>query len=427
MKKQYEKEKKNYKLKIENIINIEFININEISSDDKNAINKLKKKIENYSFENKLLIEEKDKNYKEIEDLKLNIEELKNQLKNNPSSLNYIKTNSKISLSSFNKKEDNIEENEKLLSQYENENNIENEEKTLSKQENNISDINEQSNSQIQKKKSISKFSSKFKSKSITESEINNNNIQEEENINKNNNNNNNIISIETHELIKVFQYNKKIKWYLFKIKTNNNKEENYEDFIWKEQKTRKDFCDFDNPKNDSMELQKQIENLEEKKKELENKLIKKESDYNRLSVNYAKLFNRKKNIEMNPDKLKNEIDILKKENKNLKNELLKYKEEKNIFGISFIEDDLESSQFIDELNFDEIIDNMSKYGIFTYGIRKRNDFNSKERLKKTVDSLISQINFNQNVKLCLGSILKQLNVSEDEIYDLIGKYRFID
>ena len=243
----------NKKLIIENVNDLEFLNLIEINLNNKynNNINELKKKIENYSFENKLLIEEKDKNYKEIEDLKLNIEELKNQLKNNPSSLNYIKTNSKISLSSFNKKEDNIEENEKLLSQYENENNIENEEKTLSKQENNISDINEQSNSQIQKKKSISKFSSKFKSKSITESEINNNNIQEEENINKNNNNNNNIISIETHELIKVFQYNKKIKWYLFKIKTNNNKEENYEDFIWKEQKTRKDFCDFDIPKND--------------------------------------------------------------------------------------------------------------------------------------------------------------------------------
>ena len=175
------------------------------------------------------------------------------------------------------------------------------------------------------------------------------------------------------------------------------------------------------------MELQKQIENLEEKKKELENKLIKKESDYNRLSVNYAKLFNRKKNIEMNPDKLKNEIDILKKENKNLKNELLKYKEEKNIFGISFIEDDLESSQFIDELNFDEIIDNMSKYGIFTYGIRKRNDFNSKERLKKTVESLINQINFNKNIKNCLASIFKQLNLTDDDIYDLIGKYRFYE
>ena len=127
--------------------------------------------------------------------------------------------------------------------------------------------------------------------------------------------------------------------------KVVDNLYETFEDFIWKEQRSRKNFSDFTSiPKNDSIELQRQIENLEEKKKELENKLLKKESDYNRLSVNYAKLFNRKKNIEMNPDKLKNEIDILKKENKNLKNELLKYKEEKNIFGISFIEDDLESS-----------------------------------------------------------------------------------
>ena len=85
------------------------------------------------------------------------------------------------------------------------------------------------------------KFSSKFKSKSITESELNNNNIEEEENINKNYNNNN-IIFTETHELIKLFRYNKKIKWYLLKKKKKNNKEENYEDFIWKEQKTRKVF-----------------------------------------------------------------------------------------------------------------------------------------------------------------------------------------
>ena len=41
--------------------------------------------------------------------------------------------------------------------------------------------------------------------------------------------------------------------------------------------------------------IKKQIENLEEKKKELENKLIKKESDYNRLSVNYANYLIEKK------------------------------------------------------------------------------------------------------------------------------------
>ncbi len=44
----------------------------------------------------------------------------------------------------------------------------------------------------------------------------------------------------------------------------------------------------------------------------------------------------------MNPIKKWNRY--FKEKNKNLKNELLKYKEEKNIFGISFIEDDLESS-----------------------------------------------------------------------------------
>ncbi len=108
---------KNNKLLLKNILK-KWFNLIEINLNNKynNNIIELKKKIENYSFKIKLLIEEKDKNYKEIEDIKLNIEEIKNQLKNNPSSLNYMKTNSKISLSSFNEKEDNIEENEKLLS-----------------------------------------------------------------------------------------------------------------------------------------------------------------------------------------------------------------------------------------------------------------------------------------------------------------------
>ena len=68
----------------------------------------------------------------------------------------------------------------------------------------------------------------------------------------------------------------------------------------------------------------------------------------------------------------------------------------------------------------------MSKGGIFTF-VGDKKDYNSKQRLKKTVESLISQINFNQNIKLCLGSIFKQLNVNEDDIYDLIGKYRYIE
>ena len=143
--------------------------------------------------------------------------------------------------------------------------------------------------------------------------------------------------------------------------------------------------------------------------------------------MNYAKLISRKKSDDKNPDKLRIDIEKLKKENRDLQNIINKYKENENIFGLSFIEDDIEGNQFIDELNFDEIIDNMSKYNIYTYGIGKKEDYNSKERLKKTVKSLISEINFTKKIKIYLGSIFKQLNVSEDDIYDLIGKYKLVE
>ena len=416
IKNEYEKEKqKKEELKsnliIENTIEIQYISIIEMDlKNDNLSIDELKKKLQSILSENKKLNQEKENNYKEIEELKIIIDDLKDQLKL-PLSLNYLKTNSKFSFSSYIIKKDDNEDNDKLSDKEEND------EKTLSIKHDNksIYSDNEQSYSPIMKKKSYSKF----KNKSVTDFEINNIQIEEIKNNIKFINN----ISPETHELIKIFQYNRKIKWFLFKIK-NLNKEENFEDFIWKEQKSRKDFSEFKNiPKNDSIELQRKIENLEEKKKELEKKLIKKESDYNRLSVNYAKLFNRKKNDEKNPDKLRNDIEQLKKENKNLQNIITKYKESENIFGLSFIEDDIEGNQFIDELNFDEIIDNMSKYGIFTYGNGKKDD-NSKERLKKNVNNLISQITLTKNIKICLGTIFKQLNVSDDDIYELIGKYK---
>ena len=37
-----------------------------------------------------------------------------------------------------------------------------------------------------------------------------------------------------------------------------------------------------------------------------------------------------------------------------------------NFIGISFIEDDLNNSQFIDDFNFDEIIENLNQAGIYT-------------------------------------------------------------
>ena len=425
--------KKKLNLEIEKVLDCEYISINEISSSDNiDDIYTLKKKLKNISLENKLLNEEREKNYKEIEELKSHIEELV-QLKYNS---RYLKTNSKLSNSSYIIKiDDNNDENDKLNSLYDNEKDLENEkdndDKTISIKHYNksISDINEKTYIPMRKKIYI-KSNSKFKNKTAIDFDINN--IQSEEISNyhfsiKKKNNKNTKISPNTHELIKIFQYNSKIIWYLFKIK-NSNSEPDFDDFIWKELKSKKDFSSFKNiPKNESIELQKQIEKLEEKKKELETKLVKKENDYYRLSMNYAKLISRKKSDDKNPDKLRIDIEKLKKENRDLQNIISKYKENENIFGLSFIEDDIEGNQFIDELNFDEIIDNMSKYNIYTYGIGKKEDYNSKERLKKTVKSLISEINFTKKIKIYLGSIFKQLNVSEDDIYDLIGKYKLVE
>ena len=47
--------------------NIEFINIKEINSDDKNEINQLKKKIDNFTFENKILMKKKKKMIKKLQ------------------------------------------------------------------------------------------------------------------------------------------------------------------------------------------------------------------------------------------------------------------------------------------------------------------------------------------------------------------------
>ena len=65
----------------------------------------------------------------------------------------------------------------------------------------------------------------------------------------------------------------------------------------------------------------------------------------------------------------------------------------------------------------------MSKAGIFTF-VGDKKDYSSKQRLKRTVESLVSQIKFTQNIKLTIASILRQLSLTDDEIYELIGKYR---
>ena len=149
------------------------------------------------------------------------------------------------------------------------------------------------------------------------------------------------------------------------KIKEKTN-EDNYTDYIWKAN-NEKDFINFN---LENIEQEKDIiDNEKEKKiielqiciKELKEKLNKKENDYNRINLNYAKLFKKTKKPEMTYDKLLEENDKIKYDNKLLKKKLEKIKENQNFIGISFIGDDLERSNFIDDTIFENILDEITK------------------------------------------------------------------
>ena len=229
--------------------------------------------------------------------------------------------------------------------------------------------------------------------------------------------------------MIKCVHYNKKFKWILFKYKNsidlNNNIDLDYEDFIWKPLTKRREFENFGPvPTCNSYELQKQIDNLQSCQTELIDKLSKKENDYNRLNLNFAKLFNRKKSGENNQDRLLETIDKLKKENKTLQTTVQTIKNsENNVIGISFIEDDLNNSQFIDDYNFDEILNNLDNASLFTYS-GKNNGIKITSQLKNTVESIFGQINVTQNFKMTLASLFKQIGFSDEDIYQLLGKNR---
>jgi len=202
----------------------------------------------------------------------------------------------------------------------------------------------------------------------------------------------------DNYSVIKVIKLPKNnLKWFLFKkIKKKNDKEnenktktftmrrfrcyshrkeeniikddkndmvdnnDSYSDFLWKPQRNRKDFIDFGSlPINDSTEKQKKIDELEKYNKELEEKLDKKEKDLNRLNVNYAKMIKNSKNPENNEEKMVERMDKLREENKKLMTTIAKLKSEQQFIGLSFIADDLEAEQFIDDKCFEDILDNL--------------------------------------------------------------------
>ena len=104
------------------------------------------------------------------------------------------------------------------------------------------------------------------------------------------------------------------------------------------------------------------------------------------LNINYAKLLKKSKNPD-SKEKLLETINKLKTENKNLNNTLLKYKTENNIIAISFIEDDLESSFFVDDFCFDTIISELDKaedkFMAMNHNIQKGlKPFNFKKKIR---------------------------------------------
>jgi hypothetical protein len=140
----------------------------------------------------------------------------------------------------------------------------------------------------------------------------------------------------------------------------NNNSIDSYSNYFWKPQKHRKEFLDFGTfPINDSTEKQKKIEELEKNNKELEEKLNKKEKDLNRLNVNYAKMIKNSKNPENTEEKMAEKLEKLRQENKKLNATVNKLKSEQQFIGLSFIADDLEAEQFIDDNCFEDILDNL--------------------------------------------------------------------
>ena len=223
-----------------------------------------------------------------------------------------------------------------------------------------------------------------------------------------------------------------------------------YEDFIWKPFKSQKEFSRFGElPISETKKNFDMIEDLNKKIKKLEENIIEKEKEYEILYINYNILNQKNKNFE-EQDKLIETIDKLKKENTKLNELVTKYKNEKNDeVGLSFIDNDLEGSKFLDDKDFKDIFSNLD----IKKEIDKKNDLNLtnktkkinnsinnesekigennklreiniNNRLKESINLLMNQVNMDQNARSTFSSILMQLGCSDEDIYRIMGNYR---
>ena len=260
-------------------------------------------------------------------------------------------------------------------------------------------------------------------------------------------------ITPDNYKLIKLYEYNNKFKWCLF-AKIKNKKQSlisqgkphyrrysfgrestqkssisntieidlyNYEDFIWLPYKTNSDFSEFKEI-NDNIDMKNEKrEDINEFKsiiKNLENKLIEKEKDYTKLDNIFVKLVQENKNY-------KNNIEKLIKENIDLNEQISKYnndlKNDKNFIGVSFIDDDPESSKFIDDKCCEDILIGLDK-GKNSNKSKKQSCYSNN--LKYCIDMLMTKVVPSENIRSLLATILRQLGCSDDDIHKLLGNYR---
>ena len=131
--------------------------------------------------------------------------------------------------------------------------------------------------------------------------------------------------------------------------------------------------------------------------KELEENLNKKEKDINRLNVNYAKMIKNSKNPENIEEKMAEKLEKLREENKKLIANITKLKSEQQFIGLSFIEDDLETEQFIDDKCFEDILDNLGDKKKESNKEKNKNDIKTKTE-KTTIDNIRARYLIQENI-----------------------------
>ena len=469
------------KLKEENkILNDLLIENKNKIIDDKNKfntkINECKKEISNLNNElddkNKIInnINEKIEEKNEI------IEEYKNKYENELNKNNKLETKIK---EYNNLKEKEEEEN---INEYENKkrkipigrnrinnNEIENIEKKFRylyrtmENFNSKSKHNEKSNNNSTISNDRNNIKENYDSNIVRKNTYTNlNNLDKNNEINNKEDKNEKInVSPDNYSFVKCYNLNNKLKWCLFKKKeklkkhkslifqsqnkshfrkysfgkesttiTNiTNTSKNYEaepidynDYIWLPYKTNKDFIEFGDISSlneSSFSISEKGEEISKYKsiiKKLENKIMEKENEYNKMDKFCFKLMQENKNFKNNTEKLI-------KENIDLNNEILKYKsdikKDNNFIGVSFIDEDPESSKFIDDKCCEDILN----------GLNKEKDKDKKincytNNLKNCIDMLMTKVVPSENVRSLLASILRQLGCTDQDIFKLLGNYR---